>query len=188
MSKLITKRALAASMKKLMLKKPFDKLTIHDVCADADISRRSFYRYFRDKYDLLSWIYHDDYFSKIQIRDDWVIWDYMPQICEYCYEDRQFFKKAVQVEGQNSARSYWREFLRPIIERDFRDTYLTEKSADFYVIRTCDALFDYMHEWISSPEIMPPEEFAFFVRHSVALHAKRSWEIAAGIYKPKKED
>lgn len=181
---MITKRALAGSLKKLMLKKPFDKLTVNDICAEAEISRRSFYRYFRDKHDLLSWIYYDNYFSKIELRDDWVIWDYLPQICDYCYEDRHFFKKAVQVEGQNSARAYWREFLRPLIVRDFLDTYLTDKSADFYIEKTCDALFDYMYEWLSSSEIMPPSEFAFFVRESVARHAKRSWEVAAGIYKP----
>ena len=56
---LITKKALAEALKLLMRKTPFSKLSIADICSTAGLSRRSFYRHFRDKYELLNWIYYD---------------------------------------------------------------------------------------------------------------------------------
>ena len=38
-----TKRALEASLKNLLLKKPLDKITIQDIADDGGISRMTFY-------------------------------------------------------------------------------------------------------------------------------------------------
>ena len=51
----ITKKALESSLKKLMLKKPLDKITIRDVTEDCGISRAAFYYHFQDIYDLIEW-------------------------------------------------------------------------------------------------------------------------------------
>lgn len=179
MSKIITKKVLAQSLKLLMADRPFAKISVDDICQAAGISRRNFYRHFPDKYDLLNWIYHEDYLSKIVLHDDWNVWDYFPLICEYCYKDRVFFKNAFQIEGQNSPRAYWREMLYPFIMHDFKDTFLSKQSADFYIAKVTDALFDYMLIWLKSAPCKPPDEFAAFVRKSIAIHAKRTWEITA---------
>ena len=50
-----TKKALESSLKKLMLKKPLDKITIRDVTEDCGISRAAFYYHFQDIYDLIEW-------------------------------------------------------------------------------------------------------------------------------------
>ena len=51
----ITKKALMESLKKLMLQKPLNKITINDLTADCGISRMAFYYHFRDIYDLVEW-------------------------------------------------------------------------------------------------------------------------------------
>lgn len=175
----LTKQALADSLRALMREHTFDKITVDEICSLANVSRRNFYRHFQDKYELLTWIFHVNYFSKIVYHDDWVSWDYFPGVCEYCYEDRDFFKNAIQVDGQNSVREYWREFLRPLLIRDFEGTFLTDVSAEFYVAYITDILFDYMYEWIKKSDCMPPREFAAFVRKSLELHSKRSYEISS---------
>lgn len=50
-----TKRALEASLKNLLLKKPLDKITINDIAEDCGINRMTFYYHFRDIYDLIEW-------------------------------------------------------------------------------------------------------------------------------------
>ena len=50
-----TKAALEASLKKLLLKKPLDKITINDLTTDCGISRMAFYYHFKDIYDLVEW-------------------------------------------------------------------------------------------------------------------------------------
>ena len=45
-----TKQILEESLKKLMLQKPLDKITIRDLTEDCDISRMAFYYHFKDIY------------------------------------------------------------------------------------------------------------------------------------------
>ena len=51
----ITKRALENSLKSLLLKKPFTKITINDIAEDCGINRMTFYYHFKDIYDLVEW-------------------------------------------------------------------------------------------------------------------------------------
>lgn len=178
MAKIVTMKALARTLKELMLEKPFSKITVEELCETTGISKRNFYRYFSDKYELLSWIYEDEYFSKLVPRDGWVVWDYFPAICELCYKDREFFRRALLVEGQNSPRASWKQALTPLIRRDFDDTYRSDIAADFYIDQETDALFNYMQIWIKSEPCMPPREFSAYVRSSVYEHARRVTEIA----------
>jgi len=50
-----TKRALEASLKNLLLKKPLNKITINDIAKDCEINRMTFYYHFKDIYDLVEW-------------------------------------------------------------------------------------------------------------------------------------
>lgn len=52
----ITKRALEISLKKLLLQKPLNKITISDIANDCGINRMTFYYHFKDIYDLIEWI------------------------------------------------------------------------------------------------------------------------------------
>ena len=48
----MTKRALEASLKNLLLQKPLNKITINDITEDCGISRMTFYYHFKDIYFL----------------------------------------------------------------------------------------------------------------------------------------
>ena len=56
----ITKHALEASLKRLLLQKPVTKITINDITEDCGISRATFYYHFKDIYDLVEWSCHED--------------------------------------------------------------------------------------------------------------------------------
>lgn len=56
----ITKRALEVSLKKMLLQKPLDKITINDITEDCGISRMTFYYHFKDIYDLVEWCCMED--------------------------------------------------------------------------------------------------------------------------------
>ena len=51
----VTKRALEASLKNLLLQKPLSKITISDITEDCGINRMTFYYHFKDIYDLVEW-------------------------------------------------------------------------------------------------------------------------------------
>lgn len=57
----ITKRAIADSLKDLTRTKSFDKIGVIDITEKCGINRQTFYYHFSDKYELLKWIYYNDY-------------------------------------------------------------------------------------------------------------------------------
>ena len=56
----ITKLWIADKMKELMKTKSLDKIRITEICRLAEIQRPTFYYHFKDKYDLVAWIFFSD--------------------------------------------------------------------------------------------------------------------------------
>lgn len=60
---MITKEALAKGLKELTRKKSFEKITISDITEMCKLNRQTFYYHFKDKYELLNWIYYKEAIS-----------------------------------------------------------------------------------------------------------------------------
>ena len=56
----ITKRVLADSIRKLMEQRPLAKISVGDIVEECGLNRNSFYYHFKDKYDLVNWIFYTD--------------------------------------------------------------------------------------------------------------------------------
>ena len=63
-----TKRALAASLKKLLATKPLGKITVIDIVNDCEVNRQTFYYHFQDINDLLEWLIMNE--AKQALGDD----------------------------------------------------------------------------------------------------------------------
>ena len=57
----MTKKALASALKELMKTVPFSKISVGDICNMCEMNRKSFYYHFKDKYDLINWIYTSEF-------------------------------------------------------------------------------------------------------------------------------
>ena len=57
MKRKTTKEILAESFRELAENRPVDKITIQEIVDNCDFSPATFYRHFRDKYDLIAWDY-----------------------------------------------------------------------------------------------------------------------------------
>lgn len=55
-----TKTKLADSLKKLMMHKPFSKITVSEIIRDCNVNRKTFYYHFEDIYALLKWMFAQD--------------------------------------------------------------------------------------------------------------------------------
>ena len=57
MKRMTTKEILAESFRELAETRSVDKITIQEIVDNCDYSPATFYRHFRDKYDLIAWDY-----------------------------------------------------------------------------------------------------------------------------------
>ena len=55
-----TKKALAKSLKKIMMKKNFSKITVSEIISDCGVNRKTFYYHFEDIYALLKWMFEKE--------------------------------------------------------------------------------------------------------------------------------
>jgi probable dihydroxyacetone kinase regulator len=70
----ITKRALSQSLKKLLLSKPLDKITVRDIVEDCGVNRQTFYYHFQDLADLVEWTCLEDADQALQDRKTYATW------------------------------------------------------------------------------------------------------------------
>ena len=86
-----TKAALEESLKRLLLKKPLDKITITDITTDCGISRMAFYYHFKDIYDLVEWSCVEDGTKELQGKKTYDSWtEGLTQIFEAVLENKPF--------------------------------------------------------------------------------------------------
>ena len=133
-----TKQAFADALRKLLEQKPFAKISVSHICEECGMNRKSFYYHFKDKYDLVNWIF-DTEITKIFSEEEWknagFTWDILEKICEYFYKHRTFYSKVLQIEGQNSFTEHFRDILVPVNRKFLAMVEEEEKGEheEFYI-------------------------------------------------------
>lgn len=131
----ITKRALAASLKELMREHPFHKINVAQICERCNMNRKSFYYHFKDKYDLVNWIFDTEFIELLKHENLSICykehWIFIEKICGYFYKNHLFYRKAMQIKGQNSFSDHFREYVRPFIEERISHLFEGEKVDEF---------------------------------------------------------
>lgn len=155
----VTKNALAASLKTLMQERSFDKISVSDICEHCGMNRKSFYYHFKDKYDLVNWIFYVDFVGSMDIQSYRTGWDLLSDLCKHFYADRRFYRAALKITGQNSFHDYILETLRPILIYMVRDMYPEEEMQQFFADFVGDAFLTAVMRWLDSGMIMEPEVF-----------------------------
>lgn len=169
----ITKNALAASMKKLMEQKPFAKISVGDICEACGMNRKSFYYHFKDKYDLVNWIFYVDFIGRINWEACENEWELLDDLCRYFYAERAFYKNALQIEGQNSFREYFYETLQPVILYYLQNAFEDNEKKDFYVPFFCDGFLSAIVRWLKGGTDIPPDEFLEDLHEIIIVLARR---------------
>lgn len=169
----ITKNALAASMKKLMAQKPFSKISVGDICEECGMNRKSFYYHFKDKYDLVNWIFYVDFIGRINWENCENEWELLDDLCRYFYAERAFYKNALQIEGQNSFKEYFYETLQPVILYYMQNAFEDSEKKDFYVPFFCDGFLSAIVRWLREGTVIPPDEFLEDLHEIIIVLARR---------------
>ena len=103
----ITKNALEESLKKFLLQKPLDKITISDLTTDCGISRMAFYYHFKDIYDLVEWSCIEDASRALQGKKTYDTWqEGLQQIFEAVLENKPFILNVYRSVKREQVENY----------------------------------------------------------------------------------
>ena len=170
-----TRKAIIEAFVKLLNERPLNKITIKDIVEECGINRNTFYYHFRDKYDLLNWIFDMDFFriaGSVETSQPWTV---MTTLCNYFYDNRDFYRRALRVTGQNSFLEHYREMLAPILRGVLENVLDDSEYMEFHIAFYQDALTGALERWLSAPDCVSSEEFVRRVAscfHSVARIAE----------------
>jgi probable dihydroxyacetone kinase regulator len=162
-----TKDKLAASFKELLRRMPMEKITIKDITDLAGVIRPTFYNHFHDKYDMLEYIVWKDLMVPIKplLINDMII-EGLTLLFSSIKNEKEFYKHAVKIEGQNSfekiARDQVTELLRQVITEKHSSIHSKYKWLSTDVIATYygQAMVYVAIEWIRTDFMIQPKELS----------------------------
>lgn len=176
----ITKQALAGALKELLEEQPLEKISVMDICEKCFMNRKSFYYHFRDKQDLVNWIFDTEFVALMKeqqpdnskkgfsITDQWRS---LEVACNYFYENRWFYRKVLSVQGQNSLSSHFRELLNPIQKHQLKsliDEELPPMVYDFMA----EGIDRAIELWLLDKDCVPVDQFMNNLKKLVQVISK----------------
>lgn len=159
--------ALAESLKNLVKRVPFDKITIKQITDGAGVIRVTFYNHFQDKYELLEWIVKTDITNVVRngigrrnVRKGVI------RVLQNMIREKEFYMSVSRTTGQNSFQEILFSAIKKLIliyERtnnvgtsDSLPWLTPDRAASCRSTALCFLLM----EWIKEGMPLSPEEMA----------------------------
>lgn len=157
----VTKRALEASLKNLLLKKPLDKITINDITEDCGINRMTFYYHFKDIYDLIEWCCVEDAKKALEGKKTYDTWQQgFLQIFEAVLDNKPFILNVYHSVSREQVEIYLYkltyDLLIGVVEEKSAGMNVREEDkkfiADFYKYAFVGLMLDWVrHDMKGDP-------------------------------------
>lgn len=134
----ITKQLFADSLKSILEKKSIDKITIKELCDECSFSRRTFYRHFRDMYDLVEWIYKHDINDKINSQKDFTCWKKcLLHLFNYFYINKDMTYIIIKFTDLHNFENFLYEsaykFIKDIVEQEGKRYFIKKPDVEFLI-------------------------------------------------------
>lgn len=122
------KLRIAAATKELVASYDFDAITVSTITQAAGLKRRqTFYDYFRDKYDVLEWIYRTEVTEVAPNCTSYVNWpSTLRRMLTYFFENRRFYATVLQIDERNAPEEIIEQHIAQMIGTIFSDLAATE--------------------------------------------------------------
>ncbi|MCI6859159.1 MAG: TetR/AcrR family transcriptional regulator C-terminal domain-containing protein [Eubacterium sp.] len=152
-----TKEKMAQAFKRLVLKKPFQKITISDIAKESAMTRENFYYHFRDKYDILRWIFDREVASHLpadeESFDEWIRGLFENTARDYKYH-RRIVKSLEPEDIKNVLYPLFENRVRIMVEESIDDSVwnLRQEKEDFVVDFFTDAFLGFYIHYVQENE------------------------------------
>ncbi len=164
----ITKRILAASLKHLLNERSFQKINIHDICEKCGMNRKSFYYHFRDKYDLVNWIFDNEFVLPHSASMHKNEQELIEALCRYLYENKAFYRQVFKIKGQNSFSEHFCAYIYPCVEKQLLNPSEDADLNDFKCRLATESFRNALEYWLDEKEPLQPEKFVECLKINIA--------------------
>ena len=170
MHRMSTKEILAESFKELAETKPINKITITNITDNCGMTQPTFYNHFRDKYDLITWIYLQEAQKHIKNvgKDGWTWKDTISCNLQYFMDNKSFIINALKnTKGMDSFVFQMANINRDLLVKEVKSKTGKDELSDemmalikMYVCGICQ----YICGWLLEPNPMPCDKLAGIIQ------------------------
>ncbi|WP_040192266.1 TetR/AcrR family transcriptional regulator [Clostridium culturomicium] len=159
----VTKRALEASLKNMLLKKPLDKITINDITDDCGMNRMTFYYHFKDIYDLVEWSCEEDASRALNGKKTYDTWQQgLLQIFNAVLDNKPFIMNVYRSVSREQVELYLYKItyklLIDVVEDQAQGMKVKEVDKKFIANFYKFAFVGLMLDWIKDDMREKPED------------------------------
>ena len=169
----VTKRALEASLKSLLLQKPLSKITVTDITEDCGINRMTFYYHFKDIYDLVEWCCQEDASRALAGKKTYETWQQgLLQIFEAVRENKPFILNVYRSVSREQVENYLYKvtyaLLDGVVEEQAQGMSVRQEDKAFLATLYQYMFVGLMLDWIKSDMTGDPQSIVS--RLELAIH------------------
>ena len=158
-----TKYALENSLKRLLLEKPLNKITVSDITEDCGINRMTFYYHFKDIYDLVEWVCLEDAKQALEDKRTSDTWQqgYL-QIFLAVRENKPFIMNVYHCVSRERVEQFLYpqvyQLVRGVVDEEAKTHPVAESEKEFIANFYKYGFVGLMLEWIQGGMRADPEE------------------------------
>ena len=188
-----TKQLFADKIMQLAKNKPIKDIQIKELCVLCGVERTTFYYHFRDKYDLVAWIFKQNYIEEASraetINDERMIREMFHRLSM----QKEFFLNALQDSSQNNLREYMLAFYIGIEEKVLCEYYHTDSLNEELLYEVRNYSFGCMGhtiDWLLGKNNLSAEKMAHYQYKFMPEELKNAFQevrATSGVLQIKKQ-
>lgn len=175
----ITKHVLTNSLKKLMIQKPVDKISIREITEDCGLNRQTFYYHFSDIYNQLEWMFEQEVMELFSQYEGEQIWtEGLLHVFNYFRENKEVCYCALKSVGREYLFRFFHQKVLQIVRRTVEslclekdqnlDEEYNEMLIDYYAI----SFGSVIENWVFGRIDKSPEELVEFFDIMIRDHMR----------------
>lgn len=150
-----TKIWIANTMSKLLLQKPVEDIRVTEICREAEIERPTFYYHFKDKYELMAWM-----FCQKALQTDVVSVESAAKAMNQMRQDFVFYKRAYEDNSQSPMWAYMVEYFverYSSLAKEKLGTGTLNTQLQYSIRLYCYGAVGMTREWLMKDNITPAQ-------------------------------
>lgn len=178
-----TKMVIKESFVKILKQKPISKISIKEICDDADINRATFYAHYLDQYDLLQQIENEiitdinRYLSSYDFKSEKdVPVDLIEKILEYIRENSELFDLLLNSNGD---MQFQQEITNIIGQQHFssmlESNSLSKEDSEYIFHFLASGSVGVIQKWLKDGMKKSPKEMAVLILR-LAINGRSSFD------------
>lgn len=169
---LSTKKVIITSIKELMRKKNLHNISVSDIVENCGIDSQTFYYHFKDKYDLVNWIYYTEVVTAVTRDKDLNDWnEVVLDMLTSMKREQHFYTNSLNAIKQNAFQDCFfdvtKVLITGMIDAVAEDKGIDEKDKDFIAGFYAYGLVGITVQWACCGMKEPPEEIVQRLLHFI---------------------